>query len=76
MEPVEPWPDLPEEDRWAFGLIEERLSQTWQSPEQLMERAKELRAEAAEAAIKGTRDAAVALAARYEAAARARLTST
>ena len=58
-----------------LDLMEERLEDTWQSPEQLLARARELRAEAAEAEIKGTRDAVLALAARYEEAAAARLAS-
>jgi hypothetical protein len=69
------WPDVPEEDRWALELMEQRLEDNWQSAEQLLARAKELRVEAAGTEIKGTRDAALALAARYEAAATARLPS-
>jgi len=70
------WPDLPEQGRWALDLMEERLEDTWQTPEQPLARAKELRAGAAEADIKGTRDAALALADHYEAVAIARLAST
>ena len=55
--------------------MEELLEDNSQTPEQLQARAKELRAEAAEADIKGIRDAAVVLAERYEAAARARVGS-
>jgi hypothetical protein len=63
------WPSVPEEDRWAIELMEELLGDNSQSPEQLRARARELRTEARESAVKGTRDAALALAERYEAAA-------
>jgi len=75
MSSARPWPTLPEEDRWAIELMEERLRDPWQTPEQLQTRAKELRAEAAEADIKGIRDAALVLAERYEEAAARRLAS-
>lgn len=55
--------------------MEERLIDPWQTPEQLQTRAKELRAEAAQAEIKGIRDAALVLAERYEEAAARRLAS-
>lgn len=55
--------------------MEERLEDTWQTPEQLQARAKELRVEAAETDIKGIRDAALVLAERYEEAAAARVAS-
>jgi hypothetical protein len=69
------WPSLPEEDRWAIDLMDELLEDESQTPEQLLARAKELRAEAAEADIEGFRSAARALAGRYEEAAAARATS-
>lgn len=75
MSSARPWPVLPEEDRWAIELMEERLIDPWQTPEQLQTRAKELRAEAAQAEIKGIRDAALVLAERYEEAAARRLAS-
>jgi hypothetical protein len=55
--------------------MDERFRDPWQTPEQLQARAKELRAEAAEAEIKGIRDAALVLAERYEEAAARRPTS-
>lgn len=69
------WPDIPDEQGWALELMEERLERTSQTPEELAARAEELRAQAAETDIKGFRDAALALAARYEEAAAARLAS-
>jgi hypothetical protein len=69
------WPSLPEADRWAIELIDELLEDESQTPEQLLARAKQLRAEAAEADIEGMRNAARVLAERYEEAAAARATS-
>lgn len=69
------WPSLPEEDRWAIELMDELLEDESQTPEQLLARARELRAEAAEADIEGIRSAARVLAGRYEEAAAARATS-
>lgn len=70
-----PWPDVPDEQRWALELMEERLERTSQPSRELSARAEELRAQAAETDIKGFRDAALALADRYEEAAAARLAS-
>jgi hypothetical protein len=70
-----PWPDLPDEQRWALELMEERLEQTSQAPRELSARAEELRAQAADTDIEGFRDAALALADRYEQAAAARFAS-
>lgn len=67
-----PWPRLRDEDLWLIDLMENRLDKTQQSPEQLRARAKELRSEAARTDVKGLRDAALALAERYEQAAAAR----
>jgi hypothetical protein len=55
--------------------MEERLERTSQSPRELSARARDLRVQAAGTEIKGFRDAAVALADRYEEAAAARLAS-
>jgi hypothetical protein len=70
-----PWPDLPEEQRWALELMEERLERTSQTPKELSARAEELRTQAAETDIEGFHDAALALADRYEQVASARLAS-
>lgn len=75
MSPARPWPALPEEDRWVIELMEERLEDPWQTPEELEARAKELRLEAAEVDIRGVRGAALVLAERYEQAAAARVAS-
>lgn len=56
-------------------MMEERLERTSQPPQELSARAGELRAQAAKTDIKGFRDAALALADRYEEAAAARLAS-
>ena len=72
---VHPWPDIPDEQRWSIELMEELLEQTEQPPRELSARAEELRAQAAQTDIEGYRDAALALADRYEQAAAARLVS-
>ncbi|MGH2988022.1 MAG: hypothetical protein ACRDLO_15240 [Solirubrobacterales bacterium] len=73
--PTAAWPDIPDEQRWALELIEERLERTSQTPDELSARAEELRAQAADTEIRGFRDAALALAERYEEAAAARVAS-
>jgi hypothetical protein len=70
---VHPWPTLPEEDRWLTDAMERRFRETHQSVEELRARARELRIEAGQSDMKGTREAALALADRYEQAATARL---
>lgn len=65
----------PEDSRWALELMEERLEHTEQTPEELSERASELRRQAFETDLAAHRDAALALAERYEEAAAARLAS-
>ena len=73
--PVHPWPDILDKHRWSIELMEELLEQTEQPPRELSARAEELRAQAAQTDIKGYRDAALALADRYEQVAAARLAS-
>jgi hypothetical protein len=70
---VRPWPTLPDEDRWLTEAMERRLRETNQSVEELRARARELRVEAGQSDMKGTREAALALADRYEQAATAHL---
>jgi len=70
-----PWPEIPDEQRWSIELMEELLEQTEQAPRELSGRAEELRVQAAQTEIDGYRDAALALADRYEQAAAARLAS-
>jgi hypothetical protein len=70
-----PWPNVPDEQRWSLELMEERLERTAQPPRELSARAEELRTQAAQTDIDGYREAALALADRYEQAAAARLAS-
>jgi ribosomal protein L17 len=70
-----PWPDIPDEQRWSLELMEERLERTAQPARELSARADELRTQAAQTDIEGYREAALALADRYEQAAAARLSS-
>jgi hypothetical protein len=70
-----PWPDIPDKHHWVLEQMEERLEQTAQPARELSARADELRAQAAQTDIEGYRDAALALADRYEQAAAARLAS-
>lgn len=70
-----PWPDIPAKHRWVLEQMEERLDRATQPARELSARADELRAQAAQTDIDGYRDAALALADRYEQAAAARLAS-
>lgn len=67
------WPEIAEDDRWLITLMEQLLDETEQSAEQLRARARELRAEAEQTDIEGYRNAALALADRYEQAAAQRV---
>jgi hypothetical protein len=60
------WPDLRSEDRWLTHAMEERLHTSAQSPDEMRARARELRVRAEQSDAKGVRDAALALAERYE----------
>lgn len=66
MSGIRPWPSLREEDRWLLEAMEERLSATGMSPEEMRACARELREQAAQSEIDGAREAALALAERYE----------
>jgi len=57
-------------------VLEGILETTSESPDELRARARELRAQAEAADVRGVRDAALALAARYEEAAAARVTTS
>lgn len=72
---VRPWPLLQDEDRWLTDAMERRLHDSTLGAEQLRARAHDLRAEAEQSDVKGIRDAALALAERYEHAATARLSA-
>jgi hypothetical protein len=66
---------LPDEDRWLADTMNRRLRDSTQSAEQLRSRARELRAEAEQSDLSGIRNAALALAERYEQTATARLSA-
>ncbi|MGH2762770.1 MAG: hypothetical protein ACRDL4_05475 [Thermoleophilaceae bacterium] len=68
-----PWPDLRDEDRWLTAAMEERLRTGERSLDEMRMRARELREQADQTDVKGVRDAALALAERYEEAAAAGL---
>jgi hypothetical protein len=70
---VRPWPDIPDEHRWTIEMMEERLRETNQTPAELRSRARELRTKAEQTDLTGIRDAALALADRYEEAAATRV---
>jgi len=72
---VRPWPTLHEEDRWLTDALEQQLSESTQSAEEMRAHADELRAQAEQSELKGMRDAALALADRYEWIAAERLSS-
>jgi hypothetical protein len=63
---LHPWPELPEEDRWRIERIEQHLLEPTESKEQLLTRARELRAQAEQTETPRTREIALALADRYE----------
>jgi hypothetical protein len=64
--PARNWPSLREEDRWLTEAMEERLHSSDRTPDELRGRARELRDQAEQSDTKGVRDAALALAERYE----------
>lgn len=66
MSGIRPWPDLREEDRWLIEAMEQRLADSSMSPDEMRECARELRDQAAQSEIDGAREAALALAERYE----------
>lgn len=72
---MRPWPALDDEDRWLADALERQLGEGDRSPDELRERARELRQQGADSDVKGTQDASLALAERYEAAAEARLST-
>jgi hypothetical protein len=72
---IRPWPELPDEYQWLADAMDRRLQDSTQSAEELHARAGELRAHARQSEFKGARDAALALADRYEQAAATRLSA-
>jgi hypothetical protein len=76
MADVKPWPEgLVDAHPEVVRLFEETLAETTQTSEELRARARELREEAARTDVPGYREAALALAHRYEQAAAARVAS-
>jgi hypothetical protein len=71
--PARSWPNLRSEDRWLTGAMDGRIRASDQSPDEMRARARELREQAEQSDAKGVRDAALALAERYEEEAAARL---
>ncbi len=72
---IRAWPELQDDDRWLTDAMERRLRDSTQSPEELRERARNLRAEAEQTDVKGIREATLTLAERYEHAAAVRLSA-
>lgn len=70
-----PWPSVDDEHVWLIDAVEEQIARGDRSPDQLRQRARELRQQAADSEMKGTQDASLAMAERYEAAAEARLST-
>ena len=76
MTDVRPWPEaLVDAHPEVVRLFEETFAETTQTPEELRARARDLRDEAERTEILGHREAALALADRYEQAAAARVAS-
>ena len=70
---VRPWPKISDEDQWLIEVLEEHFENTDMPAEELRARGDELRAQAEQSQAGGDRDAALALADRYEQAAVARM---
>jgi hypothetical protein len=66
---------LNDEDRWLTEAMDDVLKESTESADELRGRARELRVQAERSDLKGVRDAALALADRYEQAASARLST-
>lgn len=66
MNGIRPWPALREEDRWLIEAMEERLTDSTVSPDEMRKSAREMRELAAQSEITGAREAALASAERYE----------
>jgi hypothetical protein len=75
METPSPWPKLRDEDKWLTDVFEDLLAADDAEPDKLRARAQQLRDEVADNPPDGDREAALALAERYEQAAAARSTA-
>jgi len=73
MSSVEHWPGVAPEARWATEMMDELLATTTETSEELLARARELRAQAAATDIEGYRAGALKLAVRYAQTAAARV---
>jgi hypothetical protein len=67
------WPTLNPGDQWLTAAMEKAMWESNQTPAEMRAQARKLRAEAAEADIKGIREACLTLAANYEQVAAERL---
>jgi hypothetical protein len=76
MASVDHWAGAPEEARFATEAMDELLANTTRTREELLDRARELRAKAASADIEGSRSAYEILAKRFEYAAAEQVAST
>jgi hypothetical protein len=70
---LHPWPEILDDHRWVIESLEERFENPDETSEELSARACELRSLAAASELDGQRDALLALADRYEAAAARRI---
>ena len=75
MPSVDHWAGVAPEARFATEAMDELLATTTRSSEELLDRARELRAQAAATDIAGYRTGALRLAARFEQAAAERVAS-
>ena len=75
MPSIDHWAGIASEGRWATEMMEDLLANTTRTQEELLNRARELRAKAAATDIEGYRAGALRLAARFEQAAAARVAS-
>jgi hypothetical protein len=73
MSSVEHWPDVAPEAHFFTKIMDELLATTTETSEQLLERARDLRAKAASSDIEGFRSAYLKIALRYEQTAAARV---
>jgi hypothetical protein len=76
MSSVDHWAGIAPEGRWATEIMDELLANTTRTSEQLLDRARELRAKAAATDIEGYRAGALRLAARFEQVAAERVASS
>jgi hypothetical protein len=66
---LHPWPEILDDHRWVIEFLEDRFENPGLTPEEMAGRGRELRRQAEASELEGQRDALLALADRYEAAA-------